>query len=174
MATASSGLTALLGVLTKISPCPNPDCELPKISPCPNPDCELNLPWMAAPMATATSGLTALLGVLPKISPCPNPDCELPKISPCPNPDCELPKISPCPNPDCELPKNSPCPDPDCELTLDGGAHGDSLVRIDGLARRLAEDLLASLLDLGHPGHTTHQQDLPDVRLGHLGVLHGL
>ncbi len=96
MATASSGLTALLGVLPKISPCPNPDCELPKISPCPDPDCELtldggahghslvginglaedlltlirivNLPWMAAPMATASSGLTALLGVLPKIS----------------------------------------------------------------------------------------------------------
>jgi hypothetical protein len=76
-------------------------------------------------MATASSGLTALLGVLPKISPCPNPDCELPKISPCPDPDCELPKDSPCPN-------------PDLELTLDGGAHGHSLVRINGLARRLA------------------------------------
>jgi hypothetical protein len=39
------------------------------------------------------------------------------------------------------LPKISPCPKPDCELTLDGGAHGHSLIRIDGLARRLAEDL---------------------------------
>jgi hypothetical protein len=70
---------------------------------------------MAAPLATASSRFTALLGVLPKIPPHLDPDCELPKIS--------------------------PCPDPDCELTLDGGAHGHSLVRIDGLARRLAKDL---------------------------------
>jgi hypothetical protein len=143
MATASSGLTALLKI-----PC------LIRI---------VNLPWMAAPMATASSGLTALLGVLLKISPCPNPDCELTldggahghslgridgltgrlakdllaliRILYC--------RRSPWPHPDCELPKISPCPNPDCELTLDCGAHGHSLIRNDGLAGRLGEDLLA-------------------------------
>jgi hypothetical protein len=39
------------------------------------------------------------------------------------------------------LPKISPCPNPDCDLTLDSGAHGNSLVRIGGLARRLAKNL---------------------------------
>jgi hypothetical protein len=82
MAKASSRLMALLGVLPKISPCPDQDCELTLdggahgnsliwIDSLADDLLALirivNLPWMAAPMAKALSRLTALLGFLPKI-----------------------------------------------------------------------------------------------------------
>ena len=34
---------------------------------------------------------------------------------------------------------------------LDGGSHGDGLVGVDRLGGGAAEDVLARLLDLGHP-----------------------
>ena len=57
---------------------------------------------------------------------------------------------------------------------LDGSSHGHGLVRVDRLAWVTAENLLTCVLHLGHPGHASNQDDLSNVRLAHLGVLHGL
>ena len=90
------------------------------------------------------------------------------------------------------------------DAALDGSAHGDGLVGVHSLrkikkfrstalnlllglislpklfillnylAGVLSKDLLARLLDLGHPGHSSDEDDLPDVGLGDLSVLQGL
>jgi hypothetical protein len=46
---------------------------------------------------------------------------------------------------------------------LDGGPHGDDLVRVHGLVRRLPEDLGDLLLDARHPRHAADQQHLVDL-----------
>src|SRR5471032_1188408 len=55
--------------------------------------------------------------------------------------------------------------------TLDGGADGDGFVRVDVLARILAEELFDLFLHLGHTGHTADQDDVVDVRHFHAGIL---
>ena len=54
---------------------------------------------------------------------------------------------------------------------LDGGSNSHGLVRIDRLARRLAEYLLHGLLDLGHARHAADEEHLVDVGRLDLGVL---
>ena len=56
---------------------------------------------------------------------------------------------------------------------LYGGAHGDGLVRVDILARLLAEELLRLLLHLGHAGLPAHQNDIGDLGRGDPGILQG-
>ena len=54
---------------------------------------------------------------------------------------------------------------------LDGGAHGDDLVRVDALMRLLAEEVLHDLLHLGHARHAADQHDLVDVVGGEARIL---
>ena len=56
-------------------------------------------------------------------------------------------------------------------LALDGGADGDGFVRVDVLARFLAEDFLDLVLHLGHAGHAADQDDVVDVGQLDAGVL---
>ncbi len=58
-------------------------------------------------------------------------------------------------------------------LALDGGAHGNSLVRVHVLAGFLAEELLHLLLHLRHARHAADQDHVMDVRHLHAGVLDG-
>ena len=53
---------------------------------------------------------------------------------------------------------------------LDGGAHGDDLVRIDAGVRLLAEEVLHDLAHARHAGHAADQDDLVDVGRLHAGV----
>jgi hypothetical protein len=58
---------------------------------------------------------------------------------------------------------------------LDGGAIGNGLIRVDGLARLLTvEELFNKLLDLGDTGGTANKDDLVDIGLGDLGVAKNL
>lgn len=58
---------------------------------------------------------------------------------------------------------------------LQGGAHGDDLVRVDALVGLLAAGhLLDQLGDRGHPGGATDEHDVVDVRDGDPGVLDDL
>ncbi|EAU48101.1 putative NAD-specific glutamate dehydrogenase encoded in antisense gene pair with dnaKJ [Salipiger bermudensis HTCC2601] len=56
---------------------------------------------------------------------------------------------------------------------LNGGAHGDNLVRVHALVRLLAEELGHLFDDLRHPGLTADQNDLVDLVLGQASVLEG-
>src|SRR5690554_3839307 len=56
---------------------------------------------------------------------------------------------------------------------LDGRTGCNSLVRVDVLARILAEEFLDLLLDLVHARHATHQEHVVDVRHFDTGVLDG-
>jgi hypothetical protein len=60
------------------------------------------------------------------------------------------------------------------DTTLDGGANGDSLVRVDGLGGVTAEDALDGLGDLGHTGHATNKNDILDVLGLEVGILERL
>ena len=46
---------------------------------------------------------------------------------------------------------------------LDGGTHGDDLVRVDALAPGLPEEALDGVLDLGHAAHAPDHEDLVDL-----------
>jgi hypothetical protein len=56
-------------------------------------------------------------------------------------------------------------------LALDGGTDGHRLVRVDVLARLLAEELLDLLLHLGHARHAADQDHVVDVAELDAGVL---
>merc|ERR1712240_280684 len=60
------------------------------------------------------------------------------------------------------------------DSALNGGSHGHGFVRVDRLAWGAAEDLLASVLHLRHPAHSSDEDNFANVRLGHLGILHSL
>ena len=56
---------------------------------------------------------------------------------------------------------------------LHGGAVGDSLIGVDGLAELLAvEEVLQHLLDLGDARRAAHQHNVMDAALVYLRVLH--
>ncbi len=57
--------------------------------------------------------------------------------------------------------------------TLDGRANSDGLVRVDVLARFLAEEFLDQFLYFGHPGHAADQDHVADVGNLHAGILDG-
>nr|CAB3501256.1 unnamed protein product [Digitaria exilis] len=58
---------------------------------------------------------------------------------------------------------------------LDGGAVRDGLVGVDALAELLAvEEVLQQLLHLGDAGGASHEHDVVDLRLVHLGVAEAL
>ena len=54
---------------------------------------------------------------------------------------------------------------------LDGSAHGNSLVGVDALAGRAAEEILHNLLHLGDTRHAAHEKHLSDFGLGDAGIL---
>ncbi|KAH6607458.1 hypothetical protein Trco_003771 [Trichoderma cornu-damae] len=60
------------------------------------------------------------------------------------------------------------------DSALDSGAHGDGLVRVDGLGGVTSEDGLDRLGNLGHASHAADQDDLLDVLGLEAGVLEGL
>merc|ERR1719269_359783 len=58
---------------------------------------------------------------------------------------------------------------------LDGGAEGDGLVGVDGLARLLSvEEVGEEALDLGDAGGSSDEDDLIDASLGDLGIAQDL
>merc|ERR1719483_1774113 len=57
--------------------------------------------------------------------------------------------------------------------SLDGRSHCYSLVRVDRLAGCATKDILAGILHLGHSGHTSNKDNLANIRLGNLSILHG-
>ena len=59
----------------------------------------------------------------------------------------------------------------DQHLALDRRAHGDGFVRVDVLARLLAEELLDLVLHLGHAGHAADQDHVVDLADRDAGVL---
>lgn len=58
------------------------------------------------------------------------------------------------------------------DCSLDGSTNGDCLIRIDSLIGLLSEELLYLSLDSGHSSHTSDEEDLIELILGHVGILH--
>mmetsp|Transcript_548 Transcript_548/g.833 ORF Transcript_548/g.833 Transcript_548/m.833 type:complete len:398 (-) Transcript_548:876-2069(-) len=56
---------------------------------------------------------------------------------------------------------------------LNGGTHGNNLVRVHTLMGLFAEEVRHFLDNLGHTGHAADEDDLVDVTLGEAGVLEG-
>merc|ERR1719483_963262 len=57
--------------------------------------------------------------------------------------------------------------------SLDSSSHCNSFIRVNRFAWCTTKHLLASVLNLGHPGHASDQKNFPGIRFGDFSILHG-